>query len=338
MNGKIYAVVAICGALIVGAFAPSFLGPLRAQLNAPQTWGGTAGGSINALTLTIPNVSAMADLLGVPIRFLPANANAAGVTTVNINGIGAQAVMRTSGGTLVPIAGGDFGSGSPPPYAEIMWDGTEFVQTNPATGTDPVGHEEAFTGAASQIPAGRLVENGVCISQTTYAALYASYGSTDLYSPGSTGSSCPGGQFHVKFANGRASVAADTQGSVTASVLTNAGSGCAATAPAVLCGAQSRSLAQGNLPNINFTGGVGSTSSGSAALGPPGCNFTGGFCAGGSFSAAMITPGATNTSAALVAVTDVSVNLTNISVPSGGSGTPVVTVQPISTVLMLVKY
>ena len=333
LNGRIVAVATISAAIIVGAFLPSYITKVRAQLDAPQTWAGSAGGSANALTLTVPNVASMADLLGVPIRFLPASSNAAGATTVNVNSIGPQTVKRVSGGGLVPIAGGDFTINV---RAEIVWDGTQFTHSNPATGSAAVGSEISFTGAAANIPAGYLVENGTCISQTTYPALYASYGSTDLYLPGSTGGACSGGSFHLKFANGRASVAADTQGGQTASVLTSAGSGCAATGPAVFCGGQNQTLAQSALPNTTLSIPSGQ---GSHTHGPGSSNNFVNAITGNSYLA--VGSGGSNpqnsTSSAATAAATLPAMAT-ASINGGVTQTTVPTVQPTSTVIMLVKY
>lgn len=294
-----------------------------AQMAAQMTWVPAAniGGTGIAVTITIPAANQMTDLLGVPIRFIPTNSNSvayAGTTTVNVNTIGAQPVKRASGGSLVAIAGGDFSPGVP---ATIMWDGTEFVQIDPATGTDPVGTERHFTGPT--VPNGWLVENGQCVSETTYAALWAYYGS-DIWSPGSTGGACSAGNFHLPYANGRTAVAPDNQGSQTANVLTNAGSGCAATSVAVSCGLQNRTIGQINLPNVNFTvtepnGGQGHQHSYSV-MNTSGTAFAQG----------------TNASTAGAALTGFAT--TGITVNSGGSGTALATVQPTYTVLKAVKY
>jgi hypothetical protein len=341
LNGKFFIGVALLAAVAAGSFLSQYVGKAHAQLDAVQTWVTSAnvGGTSNAVILTIPNVTSSNDLLGVPLRFLPASSNSAGATTVTIyngflNVLTTQAIYRVSGGALVPIAGGDFGSGV---RAEIVWDGTQFTQTNPATGTDPVGMEKLFSGAAAVLPSGYLVENGICVSQTTYPALYASYGSADLYSPGSTGGACPGGQFHVKFANGRASVAADTQGGVTANILTNSGSGCAATGPGILCGAQNRTLAQNSLPNVTLGGSAtitGHNSGGAVGVGQ------GGAFGGQPWNAG---PGANAVSGNQALSTEPtwsqdSGSITTNSINGGVTQIAVPTVQPTSTGIMLVKY
>ena len=234
------------GIIIVAGLAFLYYGSITrvdAQVSAVQTFipASGVGGTSNAVTLSVPNIRSMADLVGVPIRFFPKSNAVAGGATINVNSYGTNAVDRLSAGTLVSIADHDLTTAA---MAEVIWDGTEFQQTNPATGTVPVGTEIVVTGG-SAAPFGYLIENGACLSQTTYAALYALYGSTDTWSPGN-GASCSGSQFHVKFANGRASVASNTQGSQTGP-LTN----CTATV-GVVCGAQTATIAQSALPNITI--------------------------------------------------------------------------------------
>lgn len=254
-------VVNFCKVLaLAGLFAAAVLAvqvlvppppPARAQLSAAGTWIPASGVSgTNTVSLTLAGIGGMADLLGVPVRFIPLNANAAGATNVNF-GFGNVQVKRASGGALVPIAGGDFSTTA---FAEIIYDGTQAVQTNPATGSEPVGTEIVFSGIAAQIPAGYLIEDGRCVSQTTYSGLYTAYGSTDTWSPGSTGGACAGGSFHLKYANGRASVAVNTQG-VATGPLTNCTAGIA-----IPCGNPTQALSStGQLPLFTPSGTVASS-------------------------------------------------------------------------------
>jgi hypothetical protein len=70
-----------------------------ASLNA-----GTAGGTANAITLTIPGVTSYAQLTGIPISFTAAYINTA-TTAININGMGWQTIYQ--GGTT--LSGGEIG-------------------------------------------------------------------------------------------------------------------------------------------------------------------------------------------------------------------------------------
>ena len=101
--------------------------PARAQLDASQTYGATSGGSANAQTLTINNVGALSDLIGVPIWFLPVATNTAAMTlqVSNTNAtLTATAVSRPSASSgPIALVGGEVRIGV---LAGVMYDGTRF--------------------------------------------------------------------------------------------------------------------------------------------------------------------------------------------------------------------
>lgn len=98
--------------------------PALAQLNASSTWVTVSG--TNTLTSTgIPGVVAQADLLGVPLRFIPPNSNTSAVT-YNPNSIGGVAVKKPTRGGLAALTGGEIQAAQ---EAQFLWDGTEYVCT-----------------------------------------------------------------------------------------------------------------------------------------------------------------------------------------------------------------
>jgi hypothetical protein len=123
----------------------------HAQFAQQSTFGGTAGGSANALTITIPNVVSMADLKGVMISLLPASNNT-GATTVNVNSISNVTVDKISTAGLAALSGGEFVTGQ---AVELFYDGTEFVQWSPP---QKIGHTtviKSTPGSASfTVPSG----------------------------------------------------------------------------------------------------------------------------------------------------------------------------------------
>lgn len=289
--------------------------PVIAQFSGQGTWvpAVNVGGTASAVQLTIPNITGMADLLGVPLRFVPKNTSVAGGTTINVNSYGAENVLRASSGSLVAIAGGDMTASGP--FAEVVWDGTEMVQINPATGNDAVGTEKSFTNT---VPAGWLVEDGSCVSRTTYAALFAFYGDTDLWAT-QAGSSCSGTQFTVPKANGRISVAVQNQGagtgpltSCTAGITNNCGTQTISQAmlPSVSLPSSSLTLSNGNAP---FE--IGAATTGTA------CNInSSGHCtSGGNTVFSITTDGTQDTSIGLNLNVSAGLEITG-SVPLGGSG------------------
>jgi len=94
------------------------------QLDA-MTWGGTAGGTANAQTVTL-SPTPLAYTAGMRVRYIP-SANNSGATTINVNGLGAKSIFF--GGQA--CVGGEFISGS---VVEIQYDGTNFHLVSHAGG------------------------------------------------------------------------------------------------------------------------------------------------------------------------------------------------------------
>ncbi len=97
------------------------------SLNDQQTWAGSAGGTGNAITLTVPNVTSLADLIGVNIGFTVTNTNS-GATTITVSGVTAAAVKKNSSAGLVALTGGEFIATN---MASAKCNGTVFVITSP---------------------------------------------------------------------------------------------------------------------------------------------------------------------------------------------------------------
>jgi microcystin-dependent protein len=87
---------------------------------------------------------------------------------------------------------------------------------------------------------------GQAISRTTYSALFAITSTTFGTGDGST-------TFNVPDIRGRAIFGKDDMGGTAASRITTAGSSVDGTAVGASGGAQSVTVAQANLPNVNFT-------------------------------------------------------------------------------------
>lgn len=232
MNTKFLAAL---GALLVGLIAYSFAPPPKpasATFTDQTTFGGTSTGSANAQTINIPNLSA--NTIGVQIRFIPGFTNT-GPTQVNVSGIGLVNVLRPSSIGLVALSGQELWAGEP---TSIMYNGSAYVLTSNVDVT-PIGKVVQFRGATA--PRGTLIEDGSCVSQATYAALFSVIGSTY--------GTCSAGLFALPDARGSLFAALDTQGvNGAANRITSAGSGCAATAIGTRCGGQNQTLSLSQLP------------------------------------------------------------------------------------------
>lgn len=88
-----------------------------------STYGGLAGGTANALTLT-PSPASGAYITGITTYdFLVNTANTASSPTINISGQGVKTIKCSVGGSKVGVPVG----GLQPGYARIMYDGTDFL-------------------------------------------------------------------------------------------------------------------------------------------------------------------------------------------------------------------
>lgn len=147
------------GNLAMGTNKVTGLGAGTARTDAAQVaqiqdggpiWGGTAGGTADALTLTLsPAITAYAT--GQVFRFISSAANT-GAATINVNSVGTKNIRKSDGSVALDAA--DIPSGV---LCEVVYDGTQFVLTNvartEAQARDAIGAAPlaapAFTGNGS---------------------------------------------------------------------------------------------------------------------------------------------------------------------------------------------
>jgi microcystin-dependent protein len=271
--------LSLLGATIVAALLWIAAPPPRqasAQFPSQATFAGTSGGAPNVQTLTLANMPTL--VIGVPITFFPGFTNT-GPTTVNINSIANTTTLRPSSLGLVGLSGGELQTGV---LTTIVYDGTNFdivAPVNPA----PIGSTIDLRGTSSSAPPGYLIEDGSCISQTTYAALFSSIGTT-------YGGACGGGLFELPDSRGTIFAALDGQGvNGIAGRITTAS--CATPNAIGLCGTETKTLLLTQLPTgITSAGNVTVVSGGtniiSASVNNPSFNFAAG---GGSILSALST-------------------------------------------------
>lgn len=90
---------------------------------------GSAGGTANALTLTLsPAPTSYVTNMAVTFRATAANTGGA---TLNVNGLGAINLRKVSSGSIVALASGDIANGA---YYTAIYDGTNFIITNISSG------------------------------------------------------------------------------------------------------------------------------------------------------------------------------------------------------------
>lgn len=95
-------------------------------------WGGTAGGTANALTIT-PSPAIDAYRAGQKFQFITSSNNS-GAVTLDVNGLGAKAVTKHGANAL---ANGDFILSE---IVEVCYDGTQFQYVNARSGSGPSGN------------------------------------------------------------------------------------------------------------------------------------------------------------------------------------------------------
>lgn len=244
------AFAALISALIVYGLVPPPR-QARAQFADQGTWAGAAGGTANALVVTLQNVGTLNDIVGVPIRFIPAANNTGPVTVAITNVLGtttATALKRPSSIGLAALSLNELWTGEP---TSVTYDGTEFVLSS---NLDMRGIGDTVETRNSVAPRGTLIEDGSCVSQTTYAALFSVIGTTY--------GSCGAGLFALPDSRGSMFAALDNQGANgAANRITSLGSGCTATSVGTRCGAEKQTLSTAQLPVTTPTGTVSSSSS-----------------------------------------------------------------------------
>ena len=100
--------------------------PIARDIQNGAMTGGTAGGTANALTLTLAPVS-VAYATGQLFWFVASKANTS-TATMNVNAIGARTIKRMVAGAKQNLSAGDITSGRP--YL-LFNDGTDFVLFSP---------------------------------------------------------------------------------------------------------------------------------------------------------------------------------------------------------------
>lgn len=138
------------GALLVFvcvAFVGAF--PAIAQFADQAIFGGNGAGTANAQTVQIANVSALADIVGVKIIYLPSASNTSASPTLAISGLAAQTVKKISQSGAVGIDVADLEVGVP---AMVMYDGTNLWLLNPANTASLSKTNQSVSGGATGIP------------------------------------------------------------------------------------------------------------------------------------------------------------------------------------------
>ncbi len=232
----------VLGSFLSWAFIP-MPGPARAQFVDQSTYGGTSGGAANVQTITIANYSA--NTPGVVLRFVPGFTNT-GPTTLNVSGVGAVAVVRPSSIGNAALSGGEITAGE---LTCVTYNGTAY-QLSCNVDMTPIGRTIEYRGSST--PRGALIEDGSCVSRTTFAPLFSVIGTNYGACDGST-------TFGVPDSRGTAFASLDNQGANgAANRITSGASGCNGTVIGI-CGTQTATITQTYLPAVGLAVNVAGT-------------------------------------------------------------------------------
>lgn len=219
--------------------------PAAAAFGGQATFAGVSGGSANAQTISIPNLSA--NTPGVLIYFIPGSGlTNTGPTQINVSGIGLTNVLRPSSIGLVGFSGQEFTAGEETCITYNSVAAAYQLACN--VDMTPIGRTVETRGAVA--PRGSIVEDGSCVSQTTYAALFTVIGVTY--------GTCGSGLFKLPFSNGTGFVAFDNQGvNGPANRVTTAS--CANPNSPIECGSQLATLTPSLVPTLSLSVNSGAT-------------------------------------------------------------------------------
>lgn len=194
----------------LSALIAQFLGDIGGDLEA--------GGTANALTLTAnSDFTEYAD--GIMVAF-KASADNTAAATLSVNGVGAKAIRKMTADGEAALDAGDIVNGYTYSlrYSETANSAAgawvlDWAPT-PAARTDyvPIGSGMDYWGGLTP-PPGYIFAYGQAVSRTTYAALFALFGTTYGAGDGST-------TFNVPDKRGRASFGKDDMGGTSANRLT----------------------------------------------------------------------------------------------------------------------
>ncbi len=279
------------------------------------------GGSSTAYTATAAQTGLSM------IAFVPHATNGATVT-LNVNSTGAFP-LRSSPGTGGALPAGVLVQGTPYVATYFASNGGEWILQGyyGELNTVPIGGMIFYLGGTS--PSTSLaLPYGQAISRTTYSTLFGLTGTAHGVGDGST-------TFNLPDIRGRTVFGQDNMGGTTASRITNAGSGVVGTTIGATGGAQTHSIVQANLPNVNFTvsGITAAITNGDVTI-PVKSN--GASSGAGASSAQGSVDGGTNSLAANSGTIGVNITAQG-SAASGGSGTAFNTLPPAIILPFLVR-
>jgi len=165
--------------LIAAALFLGLLAPAQAQFADQASYAGTGAGTANAQTITLNNVGAYTQIVGVLVKYVPGATNT-GSATINVNSIGGITVKKPSPGGFVNLSGGELVTGQ---TVVVMYDGTNFDLLSVVSTT--VGASNLANSALSSIgtPTNLQINAAVGSNQLTVTLCTTNSGSNTCNAP-----------------------------------------------------------------------------------------------------------------------------------------------------------
>jgi len=285
--------------------------PLSPSLGGTGVFlGGTTGGSANAQTLSTTTPNSFALTPPNRVTFIAGFTNT-GTMTLAVGSTAAQTVQRKTQIGARNTQGGEVVAGNA--YTAVYGPGGTYILDGE---TIHVGELRNWAGLT--VPPGHLLADGTCVSQTTYAELFNIIGST--YDPG--GLCNPVTQFRLPDGRGTAWVGLDTGNRLTTQCAANIIAGTNSNVMGTLCGVQQQTITQAKLPAVNLSVSSITVTSNQYRTVSSFQNGTGG-------SINYIAP-----DSGFTPVSDT----VGGSVPLGGSGQALATLQPVQVINKIIRY
>lgn len=170
------------GAAFVALFFFATLVPAGAQF-ADQATLATSVAGTNTITATLPNISSVADIVGVLVKIIPANTNT-GSATINFSSVGAETIYKPTGAGLVTLTGGELVAGQP--ALLMLIPGGDMVLLSVTSTTVGASNLANSALSAMALPTNMQISAGVSANQLSVSLCAINSGSNTCNNPSAT--------------------------------------------------------------------------------------------------------------------------------------------------------
>ena len=170
------------GAALFALIFFAMLVPAGAQF-ADQATLATSVAGTNTITATLPNISSVADIVGVLVKIIPANTNT-GSATINFSSVGAETIYKPTGAGLVTLTGGELVAGQP--ALLMLIPGGDMVLLSVTSTTVGASNLANSALSAMSLPVNMQINAAVSADQLTVSLCAINSGSNACNNPSAT--------------------------------------------------------------------------------------------------------------------------------------------------------